>query len=108
MDIKRKRSFSAAVGGSALIALIALGTAYASSPSGVHNAESGDSATGTTYTPPSVPAMSISATGMSTGVTTTPAAPLTAAATAKASPTLSTTVAAPCADKGVVLPGGCH
>lgn len=72
-------------------------------------ASSGDAATGTAYTAPTLTPMSISATAMSTGATTTSTtAPATEEATSFASPTLSQTPEATCTEKGVALPGGCH
>jgi hypothetical protein len=108
MDVKRKRLVAAAVGGSAVIASVVLNFAYTGADSVSHVAESGDSATGTTYTRPTVPAMTVSATAMSTGVTKTPEAPLSVEATTRAAPTVSASLGTPCADNGVVLPGGCH
>ena len=61
---------------------------------------SGDSATGTSYVSPTVPAMNLNPTNMSTGATVTAAAPATSLATSAASPTYKATAAAGCVNNG--------
>jgi hypothetical protein len=110
MSVIRTKLLAAVLGGSAVIASVVVSFATGSGPanlaSGGH--ESGDSATGTQYTSPTVPAMTMNATAMSTGATATVTTAATALATSVASPTLSVAAVAPCGDKGVALPGGCH
>lgn len=61
---------------------------------------SGDSATGTSYVQPTVPAMSIDPTNMSMGATVTTTAPATALATVMASPTFKASPEPVCVNNG--------
>ena len=61
---------------------------------------SGDSATGTAYVSPVVPAMSLNPTAEKLGVTATAAPPAATLATSFASPTLKATAAAGCVNNG--------
>ncbi|MCV7230524.1 hypothetical protein [Mycolicibacterium komossense] len=61
---------------------------------------SGASATGTSYVYPTVPAMQIDPTDLSTGATVTAAAPATALATSVAAPTFKASPEAGCVNNG--------
>ena len=106
MSVRRAKLAAAAVGGAAAVGL-AVGGGACSVPTPITGlrAGSGDSATATNYVPPSVSPMILTP-AMSTGQTVTPSSATTAVAAA--SPTVTPSAAAPCANNGIVLPGGCH
>jgi hypothetical protein len=108
LRIRRAKLVSAGIGGAAAVAMVIGGSACAGpAPISSLRAGSGDSATGTNYISPTVPAITITP-AMSTGATVTPsAAPTTTSATVN-SPTVTASAVAPCSSNGVVLPGGCH
>lgn len=89
MRIARLKTVPALIGGAAILAAIGLCVANPTSNEVVAGG-SGDSATGTQYTSPVVPAMSVNPTNMSLGATataTTSVAPV--ASVAAASPTVT-------------------
>ena len=101
MTVTRAKMFSAAVGGSALLAAVLLNVTYTDQPSSRNVAGgSGDSATTTVYTQPKVPAMSLNPTVMKLGGTATAAPPATTLATAMAAPTYKATAAPGCVNNG--------
>jgi len=90
MHLTRVKAVASVVGGAAIVAAIALCVENPSTDNVVAGG-SGDSATGTQYTSPVVPAMSIDPSNMSLGATataTTTTAIIPAASVALASPTL--------------------
>jgi hypothetical protein len=101
MGATRVKSVASFAGASALVAAIGFCLVHSPGPSADNVAGgSGDSATGTAYTSPTVPAMSVNPTAMSVGSTVTEAAPATTLATAVASPTLKASAAAGCVNNG--------
>lgn len=107
MRLRRAKTYSAIVGVGAIIVAGAM-VGQTGSPSSVNVAGSGDSATGTTYTSPTIPGMSLNPTAMSIGQTTSTTVAATSLAIEVATPTVTPSAVAPCANNGVVLPGGCH
>jgi hypothetical protein len=114
MNLRRVKVLAAFIGSGAAIALTVIGaTNSATLPA--HLAR-GDSATSTTYLPPTIPGMTLlSATAMSTGATVTAVATTSGSATPLvATPTLTTAAVAACANNGVVFSAvgqgadGCH
>jgi hypothetical protein len=99
MRSSRAKLFSAAIGGCAVLAALLLNVMHPNQTLRTE-AASGDSATTTAYTQPTVPAMSFNPTGMSLGATATAAAPATSIATAAASPAVKATAAAGCVNDG--------
>ena len=101
MNVTRAKMFSAAVGGCALLAAVLVNVTYTDQTSGnVVAGGSGDSATTTVYTQPSVPAMSLNPTAMKLGATATAAPPASTLATAAASPTFKASPAPGCVNNG--------
>jgi hypothetical protein len=99
---QRARLFAAAVGlGAVVVALATTATESGSSPP-AHSVAggSGDSATGTSFVQPTVPAMDIDPTNMSMGATATDTAPATAPVTAMASPTFKASPEPGCVNNG--------
>jgi hypothetical protein len=95
------KMFSAAVGGSALLAAALLNVTYTDQTSSRNVAGgSGDSATTTVYTQPKVPAMSVNPSAMKLGATATAAPPATTLATAMAAPTFKASPAPGCVNNG--------
>jgi hypothetical protein len=101
MSSTRVKSFAGLVGGSAVVAAIAVSLVHPGVQSNVAGG-SGDSATTNTYASPTIPAMSVDPTGMSMGSTVTAAPPATtmAVSVASASPTFKATAAAGCVNNG--------
>ena len=101
MRTQQLTRFSAALGGSAIIAAAAMVLSHpgASSPQNVAGG-SGDSSTGGTYASPTVPAMSVDPTAMKMGGTATAAAPAATLATSFAAPTLKASPAPGCVNNG--------
>jgi hypothetical protein len=101
MRTQRLTRLSAGLGAFAIIAAAAMVLTHpsASSPQNVAGG-SGDSATGTAYVSPTVPAMSVDPTAMKMGATATAAPPAATLATSVASPTLKATPAAGCVNNG--------
>jgi hypothetical protein len=108
MNVRRVKVLAAVIGSGAAIALTVIGVTDNDHGAPAANlAGSGDAATSTNYLPPTVSHMVLTPTAMSTGATTAPTTPATAALV-MATPTVTPSAAAPCANNGVVLPGGCH
>ena len=94
MSVKGMKSLACVVGGVSVVAAITvclLDSAASPTPNDVAGGGSGDSATGTQYTQPVLPAMSLDPTGLSTGATATPNVPATTLAISVASPTFKAT-----------------
>lgn len=103
MDRKRVKSFAGFVGGSAVVAAIAVSLVPSGAPTHTNVAGgSGDSPTTLLFTSPTIPAMSVDPTAMSMGSTVTAAPPATtmAVSAASASPTFKATAAAGCVNNG--------
>jgi hypothetical protein len=94
MTVKGMKSLAGLVGGVSIVAAITVclvDSAASPTSNDVAGGGSGDSATGTQYTQPVLPAMSIDPTGLSTGATATANAPATTLAVSVASPTFKAT-----------------
>ena len=100
MRTQRLKRFSAALGGSAIIAAALLILTHPGAPT-PQNA--GDSVTGGTYVSLTVPAMSVDPTAMNMGATATAAAQAATLATSVASPSLKASPAAGCVNNGQIL-----
>jgi hypothetical protein len=101
MRVVRTKTFAGLVGGSAI--LVAIGVNLIHPGEAVsHNVAggSGDSATGTAYASPTVPAMSIDPTNLKVGATVTAAPPAATMATSFAAPTFKATAAPGCVNNG--------
>jgi hypothetical protein len=89
------------MGVSAIAAAVVVTLTHPNTPSPQNLAGgSGDSATGTAYVSPVVPAMSIDPTALKIGATATAAPPAETLATSFASPTLKASAAAGCVNNG--------
>jgi hypothetical protein len=93
MDVKGMKALAGLVGGVSIVAAIAvcLMDSAASTSNDVAGGGSGDSATGTQYTQPVLPGMSLDPTNLSTGATATANPPATTIAISVASPTFKAT-----------------
>jgi hypothetical protein len=100
MSVTRAKVFSAAIGGCSLLAAVLLNVTHLDQTSRDVAGGSGDSATTTAYTQPTVPAMALNPTAMSLGSTVTAAPPASTLATAKASPTVKASPAPTCVNNG--------
>ena len=100
MSVARAKMFSATIGGCSLLAAVLLNVTHLDQTSRDIAGGSGDSATTTAYTQPTVPAMALNPTAMSLGGTVTAAPPASTLATAKASPTVKASPAATCVNNG--------
>src|SRR6478672_1473973 len=101
MRTQRLTRISAALGGGAIIVAVGLVVTHPDAPSPRNVAGgSGDSATGTAYVSPTVPAMSVDPTAMKMGSTATAVPPAMTLATSVASPTFKATAAAGCVNNG--------
>jgi len=89
MRIPRLKTAAAMTGGGAILAAVTVSVTIPGSDDVVAGG-SGDSATGTQYTSPVVPAMSVNPTNMSLGATATATGPATSMVSG-ASPTLTAT-----------------
>lgn len=99
MAIERLKFIAATAAGGAIIAAAVVVAVEQPAPHQYLAGGSGDSATGTTYTQPSVKGMSLGSTATSSPVKTNEAAP-TALATEEASPTYKATAAPGCVNNG--------
>jgi|SRR5579859_3434663 len=114
MNLRRVKVLAAVIGSGAAIALTVIGATNSATPPA--NLARGDSATSTTYVPPTIPGMTvISATAMSTGATVTVATTTSGSATPLlATPSVTPSAVAACSNNGVVFPAvgqgadGCH
>jgi hypothetical protein len=105
MSMNRAKMFSAAMGGCALLAALALNFTHPEQANAKGIGGSGDSSTTNVYTPPSLTPMSFNPTTMSLGSTATAAAPASTLATALASPVVKATAAPGCmTNNGVECP----
>jgi hypothetical protein len=101
MRVVRKKSFAGLVGGGAILAAIAVNLVHPGATMSNNVAGgSGDSATGTAYASPTVPAMSIDPTNLKMGATVTAAPPAATMATSFAAPTFKSPPAAECVNNG--------
>lgn len=100
MSVARAKKFSAAMGGCALLAAAALNFIHPHQTFRTVAGGSGDSATTTMYTQPTVPAMSLDPTGMKLGGTATAGPPPSTLLTASATPTLKASPAPGCINNG--------
>jgi hypothetical protein len=101
MNVSRLKSVSAFVGAGAVAALVIFDVAHGTGAASHSVAGgSGDSATGTQYTSPTVPNMAFDPTDLSTGATVTAAKAAATMATSFASPTLKASPAAGCTNNG--------
>jgi hypothetical protein len=100
MNIGRAKMFSAAMGGCALFAALLLNVTHPDQTWRWVAGGSGDSATTTVYTQPTIPGMSFNPTAMSTGATVKAASPATTLVSSVASPTYKATAAAGCVNNG--------
>jgi hypothetical protein len=99
--VKRAKPLAAVLGfGAFAVAVVVSLESGASPPAQSVAGGSGDSATGTSFVQPTVPAMSVDPTAMNMGATVTAAAPTTALATAMASPTYKAAPAPGCVNNG--------
>jgi len=100
MRVMRTKELAGLVGGSAILAAIAISLVHPSDPV-THDVAggSGDSSTGT-YSSPKVPAMTIDPTNLKMGATVTAAPPAQTVATSFAAPTLKSPPAAGCVNNG--------
>jgi hypothetical protein len=101
MSQRTTKRTAAVLGSGAIIVAVAM-TVMNAGDTGPRNVAggSGASATGTAYVSPTVPAMALDPTDLSTGATVTAAAPATALATSVASPTYKASPAAGCVNNG--------
>ncbi len=101
MRAQRMKSLGAALGLAAVLAAVAmsLDTGVAA-PTRVLAGGSGDSATGTVYVSPTVPAMKLDPTDATMGATITAEVSATALATTMASPTFKASPPAGCVNNG--------
>ena len=101
MRVMRTKELAGLVGGSAILAAIAISLVHPSDPVSHDVAGgSGDSSTGGTYSSPKVPAMTIDPTNLKMGATVTAAPPAQTVATSFAAPTLKATAAPGCVNNG--------
>jgi hypothetical protein len=100
MAVMRTKEVAGLVGGSAILAAIAIALVHPSQ-SAVHLAGgSGDSSTTGTYSSPVVPAMTIDPTNLKMGATVTATKPAETIATSFAAPTYKATAAPGCVNNG--------
>jgi hypothetical protein len=102
MDTTRRKSLALVIGVAAIMVAITLCLIHSGTATSSGNLAggSGDSPTGTTYTQPSLPAMSVDPTNMKMGSTVTESAPPTTIATMEASPVVKATAAPGCVNNG--------
>lgn len=100
MSVTRAKMFSAAVGGCALLAAVLLNITSTDHTSRYVAGGSGNSATTTAYTQPTVPAMSLNPTAMTLGTTIKAAPPGTTIPTSAASPSVKAPAPAGCVNNG--------
>ena len=94
------KTLSAALGGCALLMAIILDVTHPDQASANLAGGSGDSPVTSMYAQPTVPAMSLTASGMTLGKTATAATPAATLATSMASPTLKASPAPTCVNNG--------
>jgi hypothetical protein len=101
MATEHAKPLAAALGLGAVVAAIVIG-AQTGGGGLEHSVAggSGDSATGTSYVQPTVPAMSVDPTNMNMGATATATVPASALATAAASPTYKASPEPGCVNNG--------
>jgi hypothetical protein len=100
MRVARVKMFSAAMGGCALQAAVLFNLIHPNPTSRNVAGGSGDSATTTVYTQPTVPAISFNPTAMKVGSTFTATPPPSTLETASASPALKASPAPTCINNG--------
>jgi hypothetical protein len=100
MTVMRIKEVAGLIGGSAILAAIAISLVYPSHAV-THDVAggSGDSSTGT-YSSPNVPAMTVDPTNLKMGATVTAAKPAETMATSFAAPTFKATAAPGCVNNG--------
>jgi hypothetical protein len=101
MRVMRTKEVAGLVGGSAILAAIAISLVHPSGPVSHDVAGgSGDSSTAGAYASPTVPAMTIDPTNLKMGATVTAAKPAETLATSFAAPSLKSPPAAGCVNNG--------
>jgi hypothetical protein len=100
MSVARAKKFAAAMGGGALLAAAVLNFIHPDRTFHTVAGGSGDSATTTVYTQPTVPAMSRNPTAMNLGGTDTAGPPPSTLLTASASPAVKASPAPGCINNG--------
>lgn len=100
MTVMHTKEVAGLVGGSAILAAIAIALLHPSPPT-IHLAGgSGDSSTTGTFSSPVVPAMTIDPTNLKMGATVTASKPAETMATSFAAPTYKATAAPGCVNNG--------
>jgi hypothetical protein len=100
MSVTRTKMYFAAMGGCALMTAVVLNFIHPDQTFRTVAGGSGDSATTTMYTQPTVPAMSLNPTAMNLGGTSTAGLPPSTPPTAAASPALKASPAPGCINNG--------
>lgn len=100
MTVMRTKEVAGLVGGSAILAAIAISLVYPGQPVAHLAGGSGDSSTTGTYSSPVVPAMTIDPTNLKMGATVTASKPAETLATSFAAPTYKATAAPGCVNNG--------